>query len=417
MFTSPLPEGTPQVCVARQPILDTENRVYGYELLYRAAFADTSWAGGPGDQASARVINDALLSLGLETLTSGKFAFLNVSHQVLLRDVVTVLPPEGIVVELLEDIPVSPEVEHACRTLQSRGYEIALDDFIPGCSAEALLPYATYVKIDVLQTPPDALEPLASRLLSRGLRLLAEKVETAESLRLATQAGCTLFQGYYFCKPTTYALGTMEPRKLAYLRLLVALNRPNVTVGALEEIIKQDASFSYRVLRSANSAAFGLRQTVRSIHEALILIGQDRIRKWASIWAMAGMSDGVTPEIVNLTILRARCCEILGQSRAHSSDGSDHFLLGLCSLLDVILGKPMDVAIEDLPLSSETRTALLGGDNPERHILDAVTAYERGAFDAAAQAARRGGVEVDKLPDAYASALKWVWSLAHGEAA
>ncbi|NOT26441.1 MAG: HDOD domain-containing protein [Acidobacteria bacterium] len=417
MSTTPLPEGTPQVCVARQPIMDLKNQVFGYELLYRAAFGDTSWAGGPGDQASARVLNDALLSLGLETLTSGKFAFLNVSHQVLLQDVVTVLPPEGIVVELLENIPATPEVEDACRSLQKRGYAIALDDFTPGCPAEALLPYAKYVKIDLLSTPPDQFAPLASRLLKSKLRLLAEKVETAEALKIASQAGCTLFQGYYFCKPTTYARGTMAPRKLAYLRLLAALNRPNVTVGSLEEIIKQDASFSYRVLRSANSAAFGLRQTVRSIHEALILIGQDRVRKWASIWAMAGMSDGVTPELVNITILRARCCELLGQSSTLTQEGSDHFLLGLCSLLDVILGKPMNLALEDLPLSTETRAALLGGDNPERHILDAVTAYERGAFEAAANAAAHGGVDADMLPDAYASALKWVWSLARSQAA
>lgn len=409
-------DATSQVCVARQPILDARKRVFGYELLYRAARTDTSWAGGPGNQASARVLNDALLSLGLDTLTSGKFAFLNVSEQVLLQDVITVLPPDGIIVELLENIPVTPEVVEACRSLQRRGYAIALDDYTPGCSAEELLPYAKYVKIDLLLTPPEQLVPLSSQLLAKGLRLLAEKVETAESFETAHKAGCSLFQGYFFCRPTTYSKGAIAPRRIAYLRLLAALNKPNVTSAMLEEIIKQDASFSYRVLRSANSAAFGLRQTVRSIQEALILIGQDRVRKWASIWAMAGLSDGATSELVNITILRARCCELLGQTSKYDSGDSDHFLLGLCSLLDVILGRPMDVALEDLPLSAATRAALLGDDNPERHILDAVTAYERGAWEAAAQAALRGGIDGDRLPEAYAGALRWVGSLTRGEA-
>lgn len=404
-------EADVQVYVARQPILDGRNEVFGYELLHRAARGDTSWAGGPVDRASAHVINDALLSVGMDALTSGKIAFLNVSHQVLLEDSATVLPPKGVVIEILENIPPTPEVMEACRSLQQRGYALALDDFTPGCAAEALVPYATYVKIDLLLTPPDALGPMASRLLSRGVRLLAEKVETAEALQVAQSAGCSLFQGYYFCRPTTLAAGSVAPRRLAYLRLLAALNQPNVTLATLEEIIKQDASFSYRVLRFVNSAASGVRRAVHSIEQALLFIGLERVRKWASIWALAGVSEGVTPEIVNLAILRARCCEILGEGRGRA-ERADGFLLGLCSLLDVILKQPMDMALEGLPLSEETRAALLGHETAERHILDAVIAYERGGWDTAAQAAARGGVEGDALPRAYGSALTWAWQLA-----
>jgi EAL and modified HD-GYP domain-containing signal transduction protein len=400
--------------VARQSILDSRNQVYGYELLYRAAPEDTHWSGGPTDAASARVLNDALLSVGLETLTAGRRAFINVSHQVLLADVVTLLPPEGVIIELLENIPVDDEVVEKCRALHRRGYALALDDFTPGCQAEALLPYAKFVKVDLLAVLPADLKTLSPPLLSRGLRLVAEKVETSESLELAREAGYSLFQGYFFCRPKTYTLGTMAPRRLAYLKLLGTLNKPHVTLSMVEEVIKQDASFSYRVLRSINSAAFGLHQRVRSIQEALLLLGLDRVRKWVSVWALAGINDGATPELVNITILRARCCEILGRMRSRPEAG-DHFLLGLCSLLDVILGQPMEAALEELPLSTETRAALLGSENPERHILDAVTAYERGAWDAAAQAAARAGLGREKLPEAYSGALKWAWELAQGE--
>jgi EAL and modified HD-GYP domain-containing signal transduction protein len=414
MSQAPASDGRPQVYVARQPILDGRNQVFGYELLYRAAPGDTHWSGGPTDAASARVLNDALLSVGLETLTAGRHAFLNVSHQVLLTDVVTLLPPEGVIVELLENIPADDEVVQACRSLHERGYALALDDFTPGCQAEALLPYAKFVKVDLLAVPPADLKTLAKPLLSRGLRLVAEKVETAEALETARTAGYSLFQGYFFCRPKTYTLGSLAPRRLAYLKLLGTLNRPNATLAMIEEVIKQDASFSYRVLRCVNSAAFGLHQRVRSIKEALLLLGLDRIRKWASVWALAGINEGATPELINITILRARCCEILGQMKSRPDEG-DHFLLGLCSLLDVILGQPMETALEELPLSMETRAALLGSENPERHILDAVTAYERGAWEAAAQAAARAGVGQERLPEAYAGALKWAWELTQGE--
>ncbi len=129
---------------------------------------------------------------------------------------------------------------------------------------------------------------------------------------------------------------------------------------------------------------------------------------------MAGMGDGATPELMNTTLLRARCCELLGESDDHGASGSDHCLLGLCSLLDVILGQPMQVALEELDLSTETRAALLGQENGERHILDAVTTYERGAWEAAVQAAARGGLDEAQLPGAYAGALQWAWALSQG---
>jgi EAL and modified HD-GYP domain-containing signal transduction protein len=360
------------------------------------------------------VLNNALLSMGLDTLTGGRVAFLNVSHHILLSDVVTVLPPKGIVVELLENIPPTAEVAEMCRSLQRRGYTLALDDFTPGCPGEALLPFAKYVKIDLLATPPAELSALTARLLSQGLCLLAEKVETLDSLDTARRAGCSLFQGYFFARPKTFSLSAMAPRRLAYLRLLAALNQPQLTMTTLAHIIKQDASFSYRVLRSANSAAFGLRQTVRSIEEALMLIGQDRVRKWASIWALAGAGDGSTPELTTMTLLRARCCELLGESGASTAKGSDYFLLGLCSLLDVILGQPMATALKELPLSPETQEALLGGTNTERHLLDAVIAYERAAWDEANAAATRGGFDSTVLPEAYATALQAARALSQG---
>ncbi len=408
------PGASPEVCVARQPILDLHNQVFGYEVLYRAARGDTT-CNEAGDQISARVLITAVLSMGLETLTGGTLAFLNVSHQVLLEDVVTVLPPDGIVVEILENIPITDEVVDMCRSLQSRGYALALDDFTPGCPAEALLPFAQYVKVDLLLTAPEALAPLVSRLRSRGLCVLAEKVETAAVLEAARAAGCSLFQGYFFCRPTTHTVGALPPLRIAYLRLLAALNQPTLTLAKLEGIIKQDASFSYRVLRSANSAASSRRQQVHSIHDALLLMGQDRVRKWASIWAMAGVGEGAVKELVTLAVLRARCCELLGETQRHSTNGSDHFLLGLCSLLDVILGRPMDVALEDLPLSAETRAALLGAENPDRHMLDAVVAYERGAWEVAQQAAALGGIASRDLSDAYTGALAWAWALTQGD--
>jgi EAL and modified HD-GYP domain-containing signal transduction protein len=398
------PEPASQIFVARQPILDSHNRVFGYELLYRAAPEHTKYAGSV-EVASARVLNDALLSLGLDTLTAGRLAFVNLSRKVLLTDAATLIPPAGIVLELLEDIPADSEVVAACKSLNARGYALALDDFVPGSDAEKLLPYAKFVKMDVLALDPSDMKAAADRLLKQGLRLIAEKVESANLHDAARAAGCSHFQGYYFCRPRTFSVGAMSANQVTQIRLLAALNQPEASFMDVEALVKRDASLSYRVLRCVNSAAFGVRREVHSIREALQMLGLSQIRKWASIWSLVGVNGG-SPELVTLTILRARCCELLG-ANLDDAEASEYFLLGLCSLLDAILGVRMDAAIDDLPLAAEARDALLGHENRSRHLLDAVTHYERGAWELAAASARRIGLKSGALPEAYSAALAW----------
>ena len=181
--------------VARQPILDERGRVFGYELLYRHAAGATTCT-ADGDLASARVLTGAVLDLGLETLTSGRQAFLNVTRPLLLGQLDTLIPPEGVVIELLESVAVDEQVIETCRGLRAKGYQLALDDFVPGSDAEALLPFVSYVKVDVLATPPSVVNELAVRLGASDVRLLAEKVESREVYEQTRGAGYSLFQGY-----------------------------------------------------------------------------------------------------------------------------------------------------------------------------------------------------------------------------
>jgi c-di-GMP-related signal transduction protein len=399
------------VYIARQPILDDQIKVFGYELLSRGGAHHNFWE-GPSDHASARVLDDALLSVGLEALTGGRTAFLNLSEAILLSDAATLLPPHGLVLELVETIRADSETIEACRSLHRRGYTVALDDFEPGSDAEAFLPFAKYVKLDLLAIPPAELAPLAERLLPRGLRLVAEKVETVDAFDLAKAAGCSFFQGYFFCRPRTFSVRSMSRGQLTRLRLLAALNQDNVSLRTIEDLLKQDPGLSYRVLRCVNSAGSGLLREVHSIREAALLLGLQQIRKWASIWSLAGMNGG-SPELVTMTILRARCCELLGASLRNSDGGAEFFLLGLCSMLDSILGRPLDGVIADLPLSHETREALLGKQNSARHVLDAVTHYERGSWNEVAEAAYRVSLTEEDVGDAYNGALAWARQLEH----
>ena len=393
------------VSVARQPILDRKGHIFGHELLYRHS-PDATSCTADGDLAGARTLSDAVLSVGLDALTCGLPAFINLTRALLLGGAGTLLPREVAVLEIREDVPIDDEVMAACRRLHADGYALALDDFTPGSEAEALLPWVRYVKIDVLVTPASEWKAEVKRLTARNLKVIAEKVETAEIAAATLDAGFHFFQGYYFCRPTTFAATPLPARRLAYTQLLAALNRPSLSLDEVEDLVKHDLSLSYRVLRLINSAAFGLHRQVTSIRNALVLQGVGQIKKWASIWAVAGLSDGESPGAVSLALVRARCCERLGE-RLTGPDTGSYFMLGLCSLLDAMLRRPMSVALTDMPLPVAIREALLGGENDARTALDTIVAYEQGDWETAIAKATSLGLNPDLLPETYADALRW----------
>lgn len=388
--------------IARQPILDDRHQVFAYELLCR----DVGSPAAHGVDDTARTLDAAVLSIGLDELTSGRLAFMKISRDVLLSDVATLLPPEGLVLQLPAGVGDDPAVMEACKSLHDRGYTLALDGFVLGATSGALLPLADFVKIDADGTAPDAVAAAIEHVRGLRIRAIAQRVETHDAFEAARAAGCKLFQGYYFCQPRTFAVRAISARPLAQVTLVAALNQPHVTLGTIEDLLKRDPRLSLRVLRCVNSAGFGLRREVHSIREALLLLGLHQVRKWASVWALAGVNGG-SPELVSLTVLRARCCELLGARMNRPDGGAEFFLLGLCSLLDVVSGCSMEDAVKELPLTQETRDALLGGENASRYVLDAVIMHERGDWDAATAAASRVGLHAEDLPEAYHQALSW----------
>ncbi len=396
------------VSVARQPILDQSGQIFGYELLYRGE-ADAQ-SGGSADLHGARVLSDALLGVGLDALTSGLRVFVSMTHHLLLDGAASLLPPEKTVLELPCDIPPDDQVVETCKRLQAEGYALALDAYRPGSPTEALLPHVQFVKVDTRRATPMELRAAVTRLRNRPIKLIAESVESAQAAELARGVGYHYFQGYYFCRPTTFARAPLPARRLAYMNLLSALNKPNLSLDEVENLVKHDLSLSYRVLRSVNSAAFGLGQEVTSIRRALVLLGVAQIRKWASVWTLAGLSDGGTPEAVSVALVRARCCELLGE-QIKDPDAGSYFLLGMCSLLDVILQRQMKDALADMPLPASISEALLGGKNRARAVLDAIVAHEQGEWEQASACAAAVGIDDDALSAIYAKALCWAREL------
>ena len=392
--------------MARHPILDRNRKVYGYDLRFQE-LPDGASSSTNGDIAAARVISDGILAIGLDNLIDGRKAFVNVGRNLLLEGIPAVLPPARVVIELSADIEADAEVVAACRELRTAGYSLAVDDFVLNEWTADLVPFANFLKVDFSEAPPDSRAALAGTTGASHPMLIAKKVETLDAFDRASQEGFEYFQGFFFGRPLILQGRDVPGHKMAHLRLLRALNDPDLSVHHLENLIKHDAALCYRILRTVNSAAFALQAPVHSIREALVLLGRDTVRRWASLWALAGLNENAHAELTVMSTVRARCCEILAASTGDEEAAAEGFLVGMCSLLDAILGRPMEAILADLPVAESTRAALLGQDNRTRRLLDCAIAYEQGEWDRCATLATRAGITVAKLPQAFSEALLW----------
>lgn len=391
--------------VARQPILDAHRRVFGYELLYR---------GGPGevacdadlDQASARVLTDVIRE-GLDVLTGGRYAFLNAPRRVVMERFFTVLSPDGVVIELLETIEPDAEILEACRELRQRGYRLALDDFAWDERYRDLLALAEFVKVDLLATTPAERRDIIARAAPHQIRLVAEKVETDTAFREAREAGFTYFQGFFFSRPVILESRAIPASALRHVQLLGALNDASLGASQLAGLIKRDVALSFDLLRTVNSAAHGVRSPVHSIQEAVVLLGREPIRRWASVCLLAGIAGGGNPEAVSMSLVRARWCELLGAHLWGGEAASELFLCGMISMLDAILARSIEDIVAKLPVSPRVRDALCGFPSPWTSLLASIAAYERGEWNMAL--AEAGAIQLDPalLASTNREALRW----------
>lgn len=404
--------------VARQPIFDHRLRVIGYELLFRSGPENVFRPGTDLDRASSSVIADSVLGSGLATLTAGQPAYINLSRAALVGDFATLLPKDKVVLEILEGVEVDDEVLAACHRLKRAGYVLALDDIIGDDGPQAaLIDLADIIKVDFLGIAErEAREALTARLRSRGVILLAEKVETHAVFEEASRTGYARFQGFFFSRPVMTTLTAVPAFRLNYLRLLREVSRPEPGLDQLEQTIKQELSMTYRLLRYVNSAAFGFLIEITSVRQALVLVGQQQIRKWASVWALAGVGGDKPVELVVASSIRALLCESLAAAAGLGDRASDLFLLGMLSMIDAIMDRPMELALATLPLPDDVREALLGGANRLRLLLDCVTAHERGDWNASSTAAAALTIDDDLLAREYLAATGWAGTVFGGPA-
>ncbi|MFP7232721.1 cyclic di-GMP phosphodiesterase [Bacillus subtilis] len=404
-----------RVFVARQPIFNRKEQVVAYELLYRES-EENVYSAKDGDQATTDLVINSFLNIGIEKLTEGKRCFVNFTESLMFSNLPTSFNPKQLVIEILEDIPITPALISRCKELKKMGYMLALDDFYAinpqnEDLLEKLMSYIDILKIDFLKTTRMERRKILQTYGCSGLIFLAEKVETRKEYKQAAQDGFQLFQGYFFSEPRIISGHDLSTHFYSYYELLNELSKEQPNIKRVTEYIERDLSLSYQILKFLNSSHSRLSQKIESIQQAIMLLGFNEIKRWIYILSFKDLSrkgNSSKHEIIKISLMRAKLCELLARKTARPQPAS-YMLIGMFSLIDTLLHREIEEIIQELPLIDEVGQALLGHQNDYYQMLELVKLIESNNWDTCTEL----GKELDKEEayECYLEALEWCHKL------
>ncbi|WP_019155833.1 EAL and HDOD domain-containing protein [Robertmurraya massiliosenegalensis] len=401
-----------EVFVAKQPILNREREHVAFELFYRSGL-ENSFPNIDGDQATAEVIINSFLNIGIEQLSSGKPCFINFTKKLLLLGLPTYFTPQEIVVELSESIYATKEILSICHDLKNLGYQIALDDVVlenRNLYSEELIQYVDIIKVDFLATSKNTRRRIEERAKECGIKLLAEKIETVATYNEARKNGYELFQGYFFAEPSiisTYDIPSYIFTNYDHLHEII-MNETSIDV--ISDYIEKDLSLSYKLLKLVNFQYRHTKHKIYCIKQAVILLGIMEIKKWLYVHSVRERDMSKIEhckEVVHLSLTRAKMCESIELLKRNRKAPSTYFTLGLFSLMDKLAGVPMEKMVQDLPFHEDLSDALSGIQNPLKDVLDLVMAVEKAHWVRISEICRDLRIEEKELFKIYAESLTW----------
>lgn len=392
--------------VARQPIFDAEKNAVAYELLFRDS-EQNCFPEINEDEATSKILTGNHLSLGLEEVSCHKKAFINFHQDTLLYRFPTSLDADLVVIEVVETVKVTRELVAACKHVRDLGYKIALDDYDFSPKWDPFLPFVHYVKVDVQELTAETIADKIDTLKSHKVTLVAEKVETIEEFERYRDMGFDLFQGYFLARPEIVKNKQMGASKMSLLELVSVSSAVEFDYDKVNDVLQRDVGLSFMLLRFINNPLFNKRNKITSLRHALTYMGEIEVKKFIALLALANLSEGKPIELMHMSLVRAKFCELMSLFLKEKANPPTGFLTGLFSLLDSILDQSMAVLVEKVPLADNVKLALLGNENLLRDCVDIARAFETGNWPAVERFSQRHGVDKHVIHSFYNEAMKW----------
>lgn len=408
---------TQEIFLGRQPILDRNQRLVAYELLFRAGQANSATVTNDV-LATSSVILHAFSDMGIESVLGACRGFINFDAELLHSDVIEILPKEQIVLELLETIEIDDAVVARCRELKRSGFTLALDDFVFAEAYRPLLELVDIVKVDLLLHDREELREAVAQLKQWPVELLAEKVDSKEQAQYCMELGFDFFQGYYFAKPSILSTRRADPANLTLMRLL-GLVLSDADTNEIEQVFKQSPSLTYNLMRLINSVATGVGRQIGSVSQAIMVLGRRHLQRWLQLLLFSLQPGSPHPSpLLMLAAGRGKMMEILAsQADPPDSDFEDRaFMTGILSLLDVLLGKSLDEITTEIILADDVKAALLRREGKLGGLLRLAELSEKAdSVEASQELAHSLGLSLGDIARAEIEALRWVNEIAVAE--
>src|SRR5690625_2864501 len=370
------------VFVGRQPIFDRSGNIFGYELLYRNS-QENKFPNVDPEKATIEILINTFLSIGVDRIAGKDHLFINLSEKLLKSNLLIGLNPKNIVIELLEDIVMTPIIIDHIRNLKKAGFKIALDDFTLRTDHEEneeLFRYVDIIKVDILNTTNAEQEAILSlKQQYPRISLLAEKVETKQQRLEAEKLNYSLFQGYFFAQPDIIQEVTITSSYTLYTHIMNVLNRDTLEIEEIANLIMRDLSLAYKMLRYINSISFGIPNRISSVKQALVLLGIEEVKKWMHVIMLheLGEGDGKGEEqaLIEYSLIRGKICQLIAEQK-QLGNIDEYFFAGMFSMVDLIMKRDMADILSQLHLSDIVVNTLLGKETTITPVLDLVIAME-----------------------------------------
>ena len=365
--------------IARQPILDRAKEVFAYELFFRDG-KNNCYPSVERDEATTKLIAKNYQTLGLDDISCSKKSLINFQSETLMSGLPTSLDPENVVVELIAGVRDDSSLLDMCKHVKKMGYKIALDDqdFALKLRWNEFLPYVDMFKVNSNHENVDFLAKNVNRFVDANVQLIADKVETQENFNIFKDMGFDYFQGYFFARPESVSNENLPTSKLTLVELLGASSSESFDVESINSVIEHDVGLSYMLLRFINNPTINKRYKITSLRHALNYMGEVEIKKFIALLTLANLSDDKPLELLHLSLVRGKFCDLVGTEKNIGSNPPTAFLVGLFSMLDALLDQEMQLLLKKLPLVDEVKEALCGGQNDLSVYLMLVKAFESG---------------------------------------
>lgn len=392
--------------IARQAIFNRSMNVYGYELLHRDSATAASYNYNISPEKSTASVLNGLFELGIDNISSNKKSFINFDYHFLFSDSIELIDPENLIIEVLEDTQIDDKLLSRLKELKEKGYKIALDDFVENIKTYPLMPIASIIKFDLMETPLHTIEEDVQRALLNGKILVAEKVETVEEYDVAREMGFHLFQGYFFQKPNIVGkTSTRKSPNISYLRIMDELDKEEPSFNRLTKIVKTDVNLAHRLLLTTREIKLNSVDLVANIKQALVYMGLRQIRRWINILILQDLSTDKPDELTHLSLVRAHFGELLAENSKYRSRKNEIYGMCLFSNLDALLDLPIKEALSDVSLTDDVNQALINNKGPLSLILQLVYAYEKGDWMRVEKIAKQINIDRKQITTFYVDAI------------